>query len=157
MASIRKPLFTPTLQASRCILRSRLQYIDAALHRRFRGRVRDDTQTLIPGGRLVFSVEHPLFTTPRYPGWRTNPDGSKVWPTPGGTNLALGVRHKALPLNVEFVVLDEALLVPCDALVRVPAVAHTPPAGALQQRYGLHRIATLADPCWPSCRSGPSS
>jgi len=35
---------------------------------------------LIPGSRLVFSVEHPLFTAPRHPGWRTNPDGSKVWP-----------------------------------------------------------------------------
>jgi SAM-dependent methyltransferase len=30
------------------------------------------------GGRLVFSVEHPLFTAPRHPGWRTDPDGSKV-------------------------------------------------------------------------------
>ena len=38
---------------------------------------------------------------------------------------------KALPLTVGLVVLDEALLVPCDALVRVPAVAHTRPAGAL--------------------------
>jgi SAM-dependent methyltransferase len=35
---------------------------------------------LVPGGRLVFSVEHPLFTAPRNPGWRTDPDGSKVWP-----------------------------------------------------------------------------
>jgi SAM-dependent methyltransferase len=35
---------------------------------------------LVPGGHLVFSVEHPLFTAPRHPGWRTDPDGSKVWP-----------------------------------------------------------------------------
>ena len=35
---------------------------------------------LVPGGRLVFSVEHPLFTAPRHPGWRTDPDGAKVWP-----------------------------------------------------------------------------
>jgi SAM-dependent methyltransferase len=35
---------------------------------------------LVPGGRLVFSVEHPLFTAPRHPGWRTETDGSKVWP-----------------------------------------------------------------------------
>jgi len=49
-----------------------------------------------------------------------------------------------LPLNVALVVLSEALLVPCGALVRVPcgvpvpvpAVAHTRPAGALQQRCG---------------------
>jgi ubiquinone/menaquinone biosynthesis C-methylase UbiE len=36
---------------------------------------------LTPGGRLVFSVEHPLYTAPRHPEWRTDPDGSKVWPT----------------------------------------------------------------------------
>jgi SAM-dependent methyltransferase len=36
---------------------------------------------LAPGGQLVFSVEHPLFTAPSSPGWRTDPDGSKVWPT----------------------------------------------------------------------------
>ena len=35
---------------------------------------------LVPGGRLVFSVEHPLFTAPRNPGWRTDIGGSKVWP-----------------------------------------------------------------------------
>src|SRR5439155_5031723 len=35
---------------------------------------------LVPGSRLVFSVEHPLFTAPRNPGWRTETDGSKVWP-----------------------------------------------------------------------------
>jgi ubiquinone/menaquinone biosynthesis C-methylase UbiE len=35
---------------------------------------------LVPGGRLVFSVEHPLFTAPSQPRWRTEPDGTKVWP-----------------------------------------------------------------------------
>src|SRR5262249_24100161 len=35
---------------------------------------------LVPGGHLVFSVEHPLFTAPRNPGWRTETDGAKVWP-----------------------------------------------------------------------------
>lgn len=35
---------------------------------------------LDPGGRFVFSIEHPLFTAPRNPEWRTEPDGSKVWP-----------------------------------------------------------------------------
>ena len=35
---------------------------------------------LAPGGRLVCSVEHPLFTAPRNPGWRTEADGSSVWP-----------------------------------------------------------------------------
>jgi ubiquinone/menaquinone biosynthesis C-methylase UbiE len=35
---------------------------------------------LVPGGHLVFSVEHPLFTAPGNPGWRTETDGAKVWP-----------------------------------------------------------------------------
>jgi SAM-dependent methyltransferase len=35
---------------------------------------------LVPGGHLVFSVEHPLFTAPRHPGWQPAPDGTKVWP-----------------------------------------------------------------------------
>ena len=35
---------------------------------------------LAPGGHLVFSVEHPIFTAPRHPGWQTQDDGSKVWP-----------------------------------------------------------------------------
>jgi ubiquinone/menaquinone biosynthesis C-methylase UbiE len=35
---------------------------------------------LVPGGHLVFAVEHPLFTAPRQPEWRTAPDGTRVWP-----------------------------------------------------------------------------
>ncbi|MCW3096633.1 MAG: SAM-dependent methyltransferase [Chthonomonadaceae bacterium] len=35
---------------------------------------------LAQGGHLVFSVEHPLFTAPSHPAWRTEADGSKFWP-----------------------------------------------------------------------------
>jgi ubiquinone/menaquinone biosynthesis C-methylase UbiE len=35
---------------------------------------------LVPGGHLVFSVEHPLFTAPTHPGWETAADGTRVWP-----------------------------------------------------------------------------
>jgi ubiquinone/menaquinone biosynthesis C-methylase UbiE len=35
---------------------------------------------LVPDGRLVFSIEHPLFTAPRHPEWRTETDGTRVWP-----------------------------------------------------------------------------
>jgi SAM-dependent methyltransferase len=38
---------------------------------------------LAPGGHLVFSVEHPLFTAPGDPRWRTEADGSRVWPLNG--------------------------------------------------------------------------
>ena len=35
---------------------------------------------LIPSGRLVFSVEHPIFTAPRRPGWIEELSGFKAWP-----------------------------------------------------------------------------
>ncbi len=35
---------------------------------------------LAPGGRFVFSVEHPLFTAPSRPGWVTDKDGKRTWP-----------------------------------------------------------------------------
>ena len=35
---------------------------------------------LAPGGQLVISVEHPIFTAPRQPGWLLGADGRKTWP-----------------------------------------------------------------------------
>jgi len=35
---------------------------------------------LRPGRRLVFSVEHPIFTAPAKQGWRTDAEGHKTWP-----------------------------------------------------------------------------
>jgi SAM-dependent methyltransferase len=35
---------------------------------------------LSPGGVLVFSVEHPIFTAPSRPAFVTSPDGSVAWP-----------------------------------------------------------------------------
>jgi len=40
-------------------------------------------QTLVPGGSLVFSVEHPIMTAPALPGWSTDGAGRKVWPISG--------------------------------------------------------------------------
>jgi SAM-dependent methyltransferase len=37
-------------------------------------------RALVAGGRLVFSVEHPIFTAPRRPGWSVDADGRKHWP-----------------------------------------------------------------------------
>jgi SAM-dependent methyltransferase len=36
--------------------------------------------SLRPGGRMVFSVEHPIFTAPANPGWRSDAEGRKAWP-----------------------------------------------------------------------------
>lgn len=38
------------------------------------------SRSLVPGGSLVFSAEHPMFTAPLRPGWSTAADGHKTWP-----------------------------------------------------------------------------
>jgi SAM-dependent methyltransferase len=38
---------------------------------------------LAPGGKLIFSVEHPIFTAPSHPGWSVNPNGHRTWPVNG--------------------------------------------------------------------------
>ncbi|HSZ52847.1 MAG TPA: class I SAM-dependent methyltransferase [Caulobacteraceae bacterium] len=40
-------------------------------------------RALIPGGVLVASLEHPILTAPRHPGWSEAPHGGKVWPVDG--------------------------------------------------------------------------
>ena len=37
-------------------------------------------RALIPGGHLVFSVEHPIFTAPTQPVWAVGVSGKKTWP-----------------------------------------------------------------------------
>lgn len=37
-------------------------------------------RALVPGGRLVFSTEHPIYMAPRKPGWTVAEDGRKTWP-----------------------------------------------------------------------------
>jgi SAM-dependent methyltransferase len=37
-------------------------------------------RALRPGGRFVFSTEHPIFTAPSRQGWSTAPDGRRLWP-----------------------------------------------------------------------------
>jgi SAM-dependent methyltransferase len=61
---------------------------------------------LVPGGHLVFSVEHPIYTAPARPGWEITGDGHKTWPVdsylmegPRSTDwLAKGVikRHRGI-------------------------------------------------------------
>jgi SAM-dependent methyltransferase len=35
---------------------------------------------LVPGGRFVFSTEHPVFTAPSHPAWAMDADGRRTWP-----------------------------------------------------------------------------
>ena len=37
-------------------------------------------RALVPGGHLVFSAEHPIYTAPTAPGWSINATGGKIWP-----------------------------------------------------------------------------
>jgi ubiquinone/menaquinone biosynthesis C-methylase UbiE len=43
-------------------------------------------RSLIPGGSLVFSVEHPIYTSPSDPKWLVNERGYKTWPVDGYLN-----------------------------------------------------------------------
>ena len=45
-----------------------------------RGCTRPIHRALVPGGRLVFSTEHPIYMAPSAPGWRIAEDGRKSWP-----------------------------------------------------------------------------
>ena len=63
-------------------------------------------RSLVPGGSLIFSVEHPMFTAPADPDWVLSAAGRKTWPVdsyldegPRSTDwLAKGVikHHRAL-------------------------------------------------------------
>jgi len=37
-------------------------------------------RALRPGGALVFSVEHPIYSAPSAPGWSTDAAGRRIWP-----------------------------------------------------------------------------
>lgn len=40
-------------------------------------------RALVPGGRLVFSIEHPIYTAPRRPGFVVDAQGNRSWPLDG--------------------------------------------------------------------------
>ncbi|WP_294736643.1 bifunctional 2-polyprenyl-6-hydroxyphenol methylase/3-demethylubiquinol 3-O-methyltransferase UbiG [uncultured Pseudomonas sp.] len=73
-------------------------------------------QALMPGGRLVFSIEHPIFMAPRQPGWLIDEQGRKSWPVdsyqlegPRVTNwLADGVIKQHRTLGTLLTLLIEA-------------------------------------------------
>ncbi|MBB6484043.1 class I SAM-dependent methyltransferase [Rhizobium lusitanum] len=46
----------------------------------FAGLLATIRRALKPGGRLIFSIEHPIYMAPRQPEWLTEEDGGKTWP-----------------------------------------------------------------------------
>jgi SAM-dependent methyltransferase len=59
-----------------------LAYSSLALHyiEDLPGLLANLRRALVPGGRLIFSVEHPIFTAPTRPHWSVAADGGKTWP-----------------------------------------------------------------------------
>ena len=59
-----------------------LVYSSLALHylENLDGLLSEVGGALVPGGRLVFSVEHPIYTAPGAPGWCVSAAGRKTWP-----------------------------------------------------------------------------
>jgi ubiquinone/menaquinone biosynthesis C-methylase UbiE len=37
-------------------------------------------RALVPGGHLVFSIEHPIYMASSHPGWQVADDGRRIWP-----------------------------------------------------------------------------
>ena len=46
----------------------------------FAGLVTKIRRALAPGGRLVFSIEHPIYMAPTHPEWFVDAQGRKTWP-----------------------------------------------------------------------------
>jgi SAM-dependent methyltransferase len=62
-----------------------LVYSSLAFHylHNLEGLLGEVRSALTPGGRLVFSVEHPIVTAPLQPGWSDAGSGRKSWPVNG--------------------------------------------------------------------------
>ena len=93
-----------------------LVYSSLAFHyiKDFAGLLRNIRQALKPGGRLIFSIEHPIYMAPRQPEWLVDAGGGKVWPLnayqiegPRVTNwLAEGVvkQHRTLGTTLNLLI-----------------------------------------------------
>jgi SAM-dependent methyltransferase len=113
---------------------------------------------LRPGGRLVFSVEHPIFTAPADPGWRIDTEGRKIWPIdsyldegPRSTDwLAKGVikQHRSIATYINMLLRVGFLL--CDVEEWGPTdqqIASRPALADERQRPPFLLVAASTSPC----------
>ena len=59
-------------------------------------------RALVPGGRFVFTVEHPIATAPTDPQLQTRPDGTEIWPLDRYTDEGARVRDWLAPGVVKY-------------------------------------------------------
>nr|WP_153365871.1 class I SAM-dependent methyltransferase [Rhizobium sp. ICMP 5592] len=86
-----------------------LVYSSLAFHyiKNFSGLLVTIHRALKPGGRLIFSIEHPIYMAPRQPDWLVDAEGRRSWPLdsyqmegPRVTNwLAEGVVKQHRPMG----------------------------------------------------------
>ena len=59
-----------------------LAYSSLAFHyiKNFSGLLATIHRALKPGGRLIFSIEHPIYMAPRQPDWLVDAEGRRSWP-----------------------------------------------------------------------------
>lgn len=62
-----------------------LAYSSLALHyiEDLEGILKNVHRALVPGGHLIFSVEHPIYMAPAHPGWLIDERGRRRWPVDG--------------------------------------------------------------------------
>lgn len=101
---------------------------------------------LVPGGHLVFSMEHPIFTAPTHPGWVQAADGRRTWPVDG--YLAEGPR--VTDWLAKGVVKQHRMLGTClNLLLRLGfALSHVEEWGPTEQQVAAH-------PDWADERQRP--
>lgn len=112
------------------------------------------SRSLAAGGRLVFSVEHPIFTAPAHPGWTTDAAGRRTWPVDGYLDegprttdwLAKGVikQHRTLATYLNMLLRHGFILTQLQEWGPTPAqIAHQPNLADERQRPPFLLVAAV--------------
>jgi SAM-dependent methyltransferase len=103
-------------------------------------------ESLVSGGNLVFSMEHPIFTAPSDPAWSLNGAGRKVWPL--DRYLAEGARSVNW-LTKDVVKQHRTLATYINLLIRLGfAISHVEEWGPTAEQIASH-------PAWADERERP--
>jgi SAM-dependent methyltransferase len=125
-----------------------LVYSSLALHyvENLSGLMSQVHRSLVSGGLLVFSVEHPIFTAPADPKWSHSATGQKMWPVEG--YLAEGPRSTDW-LAKGVIKQHRTLATYINMLIRLGfAISHV-------QEWGPNEVQIAAQPDWADERQRP--